>query len=168
MDSKTSHTGRVNRVGGGSGAGNSSEAPDVTSERPPNAYAKMRRNAASLLTDAVRLLDLQLQLLAVDARAFLQKAKLGLCGIAISAAITLSATTLLMFSLGTILQTQWGISQELSYASVAGTGLAIAGLGFVISLRSLKRAEEKLQRSYGEFQNNLDWLRSAISQDEES
>ncbi|HWL08568.1 MAG TPA: phage holin family protein [Planctomicrobium sp.] len=167
MDSTKSTDRRLPGGAGGRWTGAAAETSNVEAEKPANAYSKIRRNAASLFKDAVRLLDLQLQLFAVDAGEFWKQARLAMMGTITAIVILLAAITVLLFGLAETLETAAGFAPQVAKSIVALGALLFGGLILSISLRSLTEAGGTLSRSYGELQENLNWLRSVVSQDDD-
>ncbi|SFI76763.1 phage holin family protein [Planctomicrobium piriforme] len=135
--------------------------------KPANAYAKARHSATALLKDTLHLADLQFQLFSVDAAEFWKRAKVGIvCGVGASV-ITLGSVILLMFSLSEFLESSFELSQEFAKAIVASITLLVGGGVLAVCFRQLTKAGSALKRSQTELQENLIWLRSVLSHDEE-
>ncbi len=151
---------------GGGRLGNAVETPEVE-RKPANAYVKMRRNATSLVRDAIRLADLQMQLFIVDAAAFWQKTRWVIVGIVSAAVVMLAAVIGFLFSFSEMLE-HWGkFSPGIAKLIVSG-GSLVFGLALLgISIRALTRAGGLLNRSCTELKENMDWLRSVMSQDDD-
>lgn len=128
----------------------------------------MRRSASSLLKDFARLADLQIQLLGVDLYDFWQQARLGIVATLGAVTLALSALTVLLFGLADFIQTAAGWSEALSHVVTGGCALLIGGLGLLLGLRQLTTAAGALQRSRQELQENLEWLRSILTPEDES
>ncbi len=166
MDPAQPNVRSFDRRSGGGWFGNAAETAKVNVEKPENAYSKVRGSATGLLQDAIRLADLQFQLLLVDAADFWHRAKLGLAGAAISVVVLLCATILLLFGIAEFIQLQSGLDAYLAKAIVAGSFLIIASIVGWLSIRWLTKAGNVLKRSASELQENLNWLRSVVNQDD--
>lgn len=136
-------------------------------QRPPNAYAGMRQSASILAQDALRLADLQLQLLSLDVAEFWQRARFGLAFCIAGVAVMLGALPVMLLALAEWLQLQTALTSAGSRGIVAGIALILAGLGLWLSIRQLTRAGESLQRSQAELRANMTWLRSVINGDDD-
>lgn len=136
-------------------------------QKPPNAYAGMRQSASILAQDALRLADLQLQLLGLDVAEFWQRARFGLVFCISGIAVMLGALPVMLLAFAEWLQLNTTLTSAGSRGIVAGTALILAGLGLWISVRQLTRAGESLQRSQAELRTNMAWLRSVINGDDD-
>lgn len=131
-------------------------------DRPPSAGAGVRRNLFALIQDALRLGDLQLQLLQVDVRDFWQRARLAIVICVIAGIAMLAALPILLLGLTYVLQAATGWSLATSSLVIGGSVIALGGGGAWLSIRNVTRAGSLLARSREEFQQNLAWLRSAV------
>jgi len=127
----------------------------------------MRRSAAILAQDAMRLADLQLQLFALDLTDFWQRARFGIVFSVVGIAILLGTLPVFLLAIAEFVQTTSHLSQAASQGIVATVALVCGGIALWLSVRCLTRAGASLQRSQAELRSNMAWLRSVINRDEE-
>ncbi len=167
MDQKQSGIGDHPGIGGRNRIGPVPEAKTVTDSVPPNAYSKVRTGAAGILKDVLRLTDLQLQLLKIDLTEFWQIGKVGAVGACISLVVLLSALTVLLFGVSDAVENYFNLSGDISKLIVASVALVFGAAILSFSVNRITVAGSKLQRSQAEFTENLVWLRSILSKDED-
>lgn len=136
-------------------------------EKPANAYQGMRQNVAILAQDAVRLADLQLQLLTLDITEFWQRARFGIAFCIVGAVVMLGAVPVLLLSLAELLTSRTDLSLASSQGLVAVAALILAAGVLWMSLKQLTHAGRSLQRSQEELRANMTWLRSVLNGDED-
>lgn len=134
---------------------------------PENAYEGMRRNVLVFAQDALRLADLQGQLLKHDLAEFWQRSRFGIVFCAAGAAFILGAVPVLLLGLSEFLQTTFELRYDVSRAIVGGIGLLLGGVMLLISVRLLAKAGSSLQRSQAELRENIIWLRKVLNPDDE-
>ncbi|WP_437193889.1 phage holin family protein [Planctomicrobium sp. SH527] len=167
MDQKQSGIGDQPGVGGRNRIGTPFEEKTVADSIPPNAYSKVRSGATGILKDVLRLTDLQLQLLSIDLTEFWQIGKVGAVGACVSLVILLASLTVMLFGVADIVENYSGLSGDMAKLIVSGAAFVL-GTGILLgSVNRLTVAGSKLQRSQAEFRENLVWLRSILSKDDE-
>lgn len=127
----------------------------------------MRRSASILAQDAMRLADLQLQLLALDVAEFWEQARFGLVLGLTGLVVLLGALPVLLLAAAELLRMNTSLSLAASQGVVVLVALTLAGIGIWLSLRFLTRAGASLQRSQAELRENMAWLRSVLNGDDE-
>lgn len=145
--------------------GNAPQAEVET--KPANAYAGMRRTASILIQDALRLADLQLQLLTLDVAEFWERARFGIVLGLAGLVVLLGTLPVLLLALAEVIDANMTLSRAASQGIVAVAAMLLAGIGMGISARYLTRAGSSLQRSQAELRANLAWLRSILNRDED-
>jgi hypothetical protein len=127
----------------------------------------MERSLRSLLQDALQLVDLQLQLFNLDLSELWGRAKIAaaLCIMASVAMVAALPVLLLSFAEELRAVTNWSSAGAL--AVVSGTTLALGAAALFWSLRQLTHAGASLARSQQELKENMAWLRSMLSGDED-
>jgi len=139
----------------------------MNSQKPSNAYADMRRSATILAQDAMRLADLQIQLLVLDITEFWYRARFGIALAVIGIAILLGTLPIFILSIAEFVHANSQLSEAASEGIVAVIAVGMGGIALWASLRRLTQAGESLQHSQVELRANIDWLRSVINRDDE-
>ncbi|WP_437225328.1 phage holin family protein [Planctomicrobium sp. SH661] len=127
----------------------------------------MRQHVTILAQDAMRLADLQMQLLALDIAEFWQRARYGLVFCIVGASVMLGALPLLLMALSEYIDTHTTLSTEMSQGLVAGVAILVGGIALWLSIRQLTKAGASLQRSQAELRANITWLRSVINREDD-
>jgi hypothetical protein len=123
-------------------------------------------NVASLVRDIARLMDLQLQLLALDVKHFWSNARVGLTISLLAAIASLGSFPVLLFGIAEMLQrvTEW--SHEVCLL-VLGMTFTIGGACVLwFAVIRVGRAATSFKGSQEEFAQNLKWVREVLHQDE--
>jgi hypothetical protein len=150
------------RVGGfrWGGAGVADQAPHVTPGQSQRNHGPQALLA--LAVDALRLVDLQMQLLAVDVRSFWSKARITVLLLAVGTAGLIAALPVGLFGCAEYLRQSLSISIEFALLLVAGACLLVAGGLIVWSIHQLTLAAVPLQRSAEELRENVRWMRGLL------
>lgn len=130
--------------------------------------ARFRRNVGELAADLLRLVDLQLQLLTVDAYDFWRRAKIAVFALVIASIGLLAALPVALFAIGGSLTWIFNMSLEEALLTVAAVAVLLFGGVLWWSLKILRRSTEPLLRSHSEFRKNLAWFRSMLNPEEDS
>lgn len=119
----------------------------------------------ALLVDGLKLADLQLQLLTLDATEFWGRARKSMLVAAIGIAALIAALPVAMFGGAEYLRQTCSWSIEFALLLVSGIVILSAALGIGWSVRRLESASQPLRRSAEEMQANLRWIRSILHDD---
>jgi hypothetical protein len=139
--------------------GSAISARDVVAGPPP------RRNAIALAKDALKLADLQLQLLISDVCQFWVGARVSIALLIAAAATMLAAVPVGLFGIAEYLRRALEIPLELSLLIVAGMTICAAAALIVWSFRRLTLAMSHMQSTADELRENLRWMRSLLNDD---
>lgn len=126
----------------------------------------VRHGLAGLLHDVMTLTELQLKLLAVDAKAAGGRAVVPAILLVVAALFSLSALPLLLVALAQTLRDQAGWPAALATLAAVGVGLLLAAILGGIGYVRLRRVLEPLSRSQDEFNRNVAWLKNALKRHE--
>lgn len=123
-------------------------------------------NIASLVRDLARMMDLQLQLLALDVKQFWSKARVGLTVSMLAGFSILGSFPVLLFGIAETLQraTEW--SHEVCLLSLGATFTIGGACVLWIAVIRVGRAAVSFKRSQEELTQNLKWVREVLHQDE--
>jgi len=133
---------------------------DAPEQRP------LGTNIASLVRDLARMMDLQLQLLALDVKQFWSKARVGLTVSMLAGFSILGSFPVLLFGIAETLQraTEW--SHEVCLLSLGATFTIGGACVLWIAVIRVGRAAVSFKRSQEELTQNLKWVREVLHQDE--
>lgn len=127
----------------------------------------VRRGATGLLHDVTTLAELQLRLLAVDAKSATERAMAPIALLGAAAVFAASALPLLLIALAQVLHHQAGWPAALATLTAVAAGLLIAGLLGAFGYFGLKRCLEPMARSREELDRNVTWLKNALKRHEQ-
>ena len=123
-------------------------------------------NLASLVRDIARLLDLQLQLLALDVKQFWSKARVGITVSLLAAIAILGALPVLLFGIAEMLQRMTGWSHEVCLLTL-GMTFTIGGVCVLwLAVIRVGQAATSMKGSQEELAQNLKWVREVLHRDE--
>lgn len=122
-------------------------------------------NLTALVKDCMRLIDLQLQLLAIDGKEFWRSVKIQLMVVAMAGVVGLAAMTITLAALAEFLVLLTG-SQGWSLLAIGGGGLVISGVLLAMSAAVIKNATGTWGRSNEELRENVRWIRDILHHDE--
>ncbi len=123
-------------------------------------------NIASLARDIARLLDLQVQLLTLDAKQFWSKARVGLTVSLLAGTAILGSFPVLLFGFAEMLQRLTNWSHEACLLTLGST-FTIGGASVLWSaVIRVGQAASSLKGSQEELAQNLKWVREVLHQDE--
>lgn len=123
-------------------------------------------NVASLVRDIARLLDLQLQLLALDVKQFWSKARVGITVSLLAAMAILGSLPVLLFGIAEMLQriTRW--SHEVCLLTLGMTFTIGGACVLWLAVIRVGQAATSLKGSQEELAQNLKWVREVLHQEE--
>ena len=131
--------------------------------RETSAAAGVRNGVGELLHDVVSLSELQAQLLAVDAKESVEKAKLPI-GLLIGGIIlALGAVPVLLLSLGEALTLWLDWERALSYLVSGLAGVVIAGVMLYLAWQQTGAVIAVFDRSRVELAENIRWIKYALT-----
>lgn len=123
---------------------------------------RVRRNLSELAHDVVTLVELQVQLLAVDLRDARKSAGLAIGQLAAAICLGLGAVPLLLFAVAHVLIEYAQCPAAAAYAAVGVVAAVVAGLLLWTGSRQSARALGTIQRSRAEFEETLRWLKGSL------
>ena len=118
--------------------------------------------------DAVKLLDLQLQLVQIDLGEFWGRSRVAIALIAISGAALIAALPVGLFGIAELVRQRVGLSPEFALLAVSATVVIAALAGVWSGLRGFEEAAVPLKRSGEELRENLKWLRQLLHSDSDA
>ncbi len=123
-------------------------------------------NVASMVRDIARLLDLQLQLLALDVKQFWSKARVGTTVSLLAAMAILGSFPVLLFGITEMPQRMTTWSHEACLLTL-GMTFTIGGACVVwLAVIRVGQAATSLEGSQEELAQNLKWVREVLYQEE--
>jgi hypothetical protein len=141
------------------------QAP-LNRDSEPSPAAGVRQGLAGLLHDLTALVELQFQLLAVDAESASRRAVVPFLLLGAAAVFGLSALPLLLLAFAQLLRDQAGWPAALATLAAVAVGLVVAGLCTGLAYVGLRRCLEPLARSRDELRHNVEWLKAALKRQE--
>jgi heme/copper-type cytochrome/quinol oxidase subunit 1 len=123
-------------------------------------------NVASLVRDIARLLDLQLQLLALDVKQFWAKARVAITVSLLAAMAILGSFPVLLFGIAEMLQrmTQW--SHEACLLTLGMTFTIGGACVLWFAVIRVGQAAISMKGSQEELAQNLKWVREVLHREE--
>lgn len=131
--------------------------------RESSAAAGVRNGVGELLHDVVSLGELQAQLLAVDAKESVDKAKFPLGLLVGGIALALGAVPVLLLSLGEALTLWLNWERALSYLVSGLVGSIIAGVMLYLAWQQTGAVIAVFDRSRVELSENIRWIKYALT-----
>jgi glycerol uptake facilitator-like aquaporin len=131
--------------------------------REASAAAKVRDGVGELLHDVVSLSELQAQLLAVDAKESVERAKLPIGLLVGGIALALGAVPVLLLSLGEALTLWLDWERALSYLVSGLAGAVIAGVLLYLAMQKAGAVIAVFDRSRVELAENVRWIKYALT-----
>ena len=132
-------------------------------KRQASAAAGVRDGVGDLLHDVVSLSELQVQLLAVDARESVEKAKAPIGLLIGGIVLALGAVPVLLLSLGEALTLWLGWERALSYLVSGLAGTVIAGVLLYLAWQQAGAVLAVFDRSRVELAENVRWIKYALT-----
>ena len=133
------------------------DVPDI----PP-----LGTNIASLVRDIARLMDLQLQLVALDVRQFWSKARTGITVSLLAGIAVLGSLPVLLFGIAEMLQRMTKWSHEVCLLTL-GTTFTLGGACVLWrAVTQVGQAATSLKGSQEELAQNLKWVREVLHREE--
>jgi glycerol uptake facilitator-like aquaporin len=132
-------------------------------KRQESAAAGVRDGVGDLLHDVVSLSELQVQLLAVDARESVDKAKTPIGLLVAGIALALGAVPVLLLSLAEALTLWLGWERALSYLVSGLAGAVIAGILLYLAWQQMGAVLAVFDRSRVELAENIRWIKYALT-----
>jgi len=132
-------------------------------KRQESAAAGVRDGVGDLLHDVVSLSELQVQLLAVDARESVDKAKAPIGLLVGGIALALGAVPVLLLSLAEALTLWLGWERALSYLVSGLAGAVIAGILLYLAWQQMGAVLAVFDRSRVELAENVRWIKYALT-----
>jgi len=132
-------------------------------KRQESAAAGVRDGVGDLLHDVVSLSELQVQLLAVDARESVDKAKTPIGLLVGGIALALGAVPVLLLSLAEALTLWLGWERALSYLVSGLAGAVVAGILLYLAWQQMGAVLAVFDRSRVELAENIRWIKYALT-----
>jgi uncharacterized membrane protein YqjE len=126
--------------------------------KTPNVAASV----SDLTHDVIELSELQVQLLSLDARQSVAKAKACLVMAVIGASVLLGTIPVALLAIAALLVDllEWPYSAAIGVAT--GIGLVLAAIVLAVAYRYVKNGLVTFDRSREELQRNIAWLKSTL------
>lgn len=170
MPQESNHLASANRVGNGTHGGSHRGLVGETLATPPikdPAMAPepdMTGQLGNLGADLIHLGELQLELLAVDAKDATTRAKYPTLLTLMAAAFLMGSCPLALLGLSWWLTDHTKLSLAASSLIIAAVGLLIAGVLFFLAWKGFKSSFALLNRSRTELHSNLEWIKKLLSE----
>jgi glycerol uptake facilitator-like aquaporin len=132
-------------------------------KRQASAAAGVRDGVGDLLHDVVSLSELQAQLLAVDARESVEKAKTPIGLLIGGVSLAMGAVPVLLLSLGEALTLWFGWERALSYLVSGLGGAVIAAVLLFLAWQQTGGVLAVFDRSRVELAENVRWIKYALT-----
>jgi hypothetical protein len=126
--------------------------------KTPNVAA----GVSDLTHDVIELSELQAQLLSLDARQSVAKAKACLIMSVIGASMLLGTIPVALLTIAALFREQLEWSYAASAGVATGIGLLITGIVFGVAYSYVKNGLVSFERSGEELQRNIAWLKSTL------
>ena len=123
-------------------------------------------NVASLVRDIARLLDLQLQLLALDVKQFWSKARVGITVSLLAAMAILGALPVLLFGIAEMLQRMTSWTHETCLLTLGMTFMTGGVCVLWFAVIRVGQAATSMKGSQEELTQNLKWVREVLHHEE--
>lgn len=120
------------------------------------------RNTAKLFHDAVTLVELQAELVKIEAQQSLRKTVRPVVLLIAAACLALGCTPVLLLSLAYVLIDAAGLSHGLSLLIAGCAGLIVAVAVIAVAIRRLTHGVIGFSRSIEEFKRNISWMKQAL------
>jgi len=120
---------------------------------------------SSLAHDAVELAELQAQLLKLDVQAAARYGGMSIILLVVGACLLLGCVPVALAALAEMFVAHYGWSQAGALGAAAAVGLAISAVAGAAAWYRLRKALQSLQRSRGELNRNIAWLKSNLKRD---
>lgn len=138
---------------------------NVQNERQ-NPLAGVISSASDVAGDFVELAELQLALIKVDGRKFLDRTVPSL-GVALtSVVILLSCLPIALHGVAAVIESSFGLDHGATLLSIGVAGLAIGSVTLVLSLHRLKTGLASFVDSQDQLSKNIGWLKSVIGRNQ--
>lgn len=128
----------------------------------PRGHQNKPATLLSIGVDGLKLIDLQLQLLQIDAAEFWKRGRKGLVLMGLAFAALLSALPVLLMGLAELIREAIGLSVEGAFLLVSGATIISAAIVAWLAFRALDRSAAPLKRSGDELRANIAWLREVL------
>jgi len=119
-------------------------------------------NLTEFGNDVMTLAELQAKLAAIDLRDGVARAVLPAGIVAVSLALMLSASTVLLAGIGMLVATALHLDAGWGLLFAGLIGLVLGGAGAMLAAGRLPGSFENLRRSHEEFTRNLSWIRTVL------
>jgi NADH:ubiquinone oxidoreductase subunit K len=133
-----------------------------TSSRLPSPTMEIGDSLRNIAADLVDMTDLQLQLVRSEARAVKSIAMRAAILFALSVGMLLAALTVVFVGGSLLVHELAGWRLSLSYLTVGGAAMLIAGVTLWITVHRLGRVADAFQGSFTELRLNLAWIRRLL------
>jgi hypothetical protein len=131
--------------------------------REASAAAGVRNGVGELLHDVVSLSELQAQLLAVDAKESVDKAKLPIGLLVGGVTLALGAVPVLLLALGEALYLWLDWERPLAYLVSSLVGLGLGGIMLYLAVQQAGAVIAVFDRSRVELAENIRWIKYALT-----
>ena len=133
-----------------------------TSNRLPSPTVEVGGSLRNIAADLVDMTDLQLQLVRSEARAVKSIAVQAAVMFAVSVGMLLAALTVVFVGGSLLVHELAGWRLSLSYLTVGGGAMLIAGVTLWVTVHRLGRVANAFQGSFTELRQNLAWVRRLL------
>ncbi len=133
-----------------------------TSNRLPSPTVAVGGSLRNIAADLVDMTDLQLQLVRSEARAVRSIAVRAAVMFAVSVGMLLASLTVVFVGGSLLVHELAGWRLSLSYLTVGGGAMLIAGVTLWVTVHRLGRVANAFQGSFTELRQNLAWVRRLL------
>ena len=126
------------------------------------------KSLTELGVDALKLLDLQLQLAQLDLKEFWTRSRVAIAILGVSLAVMVAALPVGLFGISEYVRNLFNLSIEFSLVLVSGICVLLSLAGVFWSIRHLGAAAHPLKRTRDELYANLSWMRNLLHKNEDN
>ena len=130
--------------------------------RYPGKTPNVAASVGDLTHDVIELSELQVQLLSLDAKQSMEKARACLVLAVVGACVLLGTIPVALLALAALLIEQLGWSVAAGTAVATFVGLLIAGVVMGVAYSYIKKGLVSFDRSREELRRNVAWLKSTL------
>jgi len=131
--------------------------------RTDSAARSAARNVSDVCHDILKLSELQVTLVAIEARDTLEQTRVALCLIAAGGCLALASLVIFLTAAALFLVQMTSLTPASAFEISALAGIVIAGGLIVSGWWRLRRGFTGFQRSRCEWKRNMDWFKNMLA-----